>query len=402
MAYRDTSSLPRPSIERIERADLTIDSRTKQLYLQAVQRGYIPNNEIAVLEFFCWVEKALAEDETGTPGKLFYHLLKTKNSDYVTDEHEGRAMQRINSSERMRLVEAAQVSRDDRTISQFAEEESTNHLAGRDIGFLPSPMVQCFLPQKRLPSNVRRWEIHHGNTSLRVEAGSIGSPSERNLFEDRDVPFGFRPRLILPYIVGYAVQHKTPQIDMGRSLRKFCEKMGLSWSGRNGADITRAVEDIAASSIMLGFWGEHATRTIYSRVAKEVSFWIERNDPGYGLWQPEMVLSEDFFLGLQDYRVPIDMNHLMRLRRSPRRMDLYVWLSYRVRHIRPYYPVKIPYAALRSLFAPDIKHSRDFKTKLRQDLQVICSVHSFKIEMTTSHLLIHRSQPPIIPHIQKK
>lgn len=401
MAYRDTSTLSRPSIEKIERVDLTTDSRTKQLYIQAVQRGYIPNNEFAVLEFFCWVEKALKDDENGTPGKLFYHLLKTKKSDYVTDEHEARAMRRVNSSERMRLVEAANVSRDDRTISQFTEEEDTNHLIGRDIGFLPSPMVQCFLPQKRLPGNARTWEIHHGNTSLVVEAGRIGSPSKSNLFEDRDVPFGFRPRLILPYIVGYAVHHKTPKIDMGRSLRKFCEKMGLSWSGRNGADITRAVEDIAASSIMLGFWGEHATRTIYSRVAREVSFWIERNDPGYGLWQPEMVLSEDFFLGLQDYRVPIDMNHLMRLRRSPRRMDLYVWLSYRVKLIRPYHPVKIPYVTLRSLFAPNITDIKNFKRKLKQDLQVICAIHPFKIEMTTSHLLIHRSQLPITSHIRK-
>lgn len=76
-------------------------------------------------------------------------------------------------------------------------------------------------------------------------------------------------------------------------------------------------------------------------------------------------------------------------------------LSYRVKLIRPYRPVKIPYAALRSLFAPSITDIKDFKIKLKQDLQVICGIHPFKIETTTSHLLINRSQPPITPHIRK-
>lgn len=393
-----------PFIERIETIDLQVDWRTKKLYVQAVQRGYLPNNEGAVLEFFCWAEKALADDDQGTAGKLFYHLLKTKNSEFVTNEHEERALLRVRSTERTRLVEQAEQyrERDERSIDQFATEETTNHFIGRNIGFLPAPMVQCFLPQQKLSNGSTTWDVFHGNSSLSIEAGRVAHTQHgQNIIKQCRVPFGYRPRLIFPYIVGYAVSRKTPKIDMGRSLRQFCEKMKVPVSGRNAKELTLAVEDIAAASIMIGFWGSSSTKTRYSRIAKEVSFWIERNDPEYGLWQPEMVLSDDFFHALTDHNVPIDMNHLIQLHKSPRRMDLYTWLSYRTKHTRMGQPVRIPYSTLHAIFAPNIADRHRFKQKLKKDLVAICQIHPFRVRMEASYLQINHTRPPITPHLKR-
>ena len=65
-----------PDFDNINAADLSDDDRLKALYLEAVRRKFWPNNVRAVLEFFCFAEKALYDDKQGTPGKLFYALIK--------------------------------------------------------------------------------------------------------------------------------------------------------------------------------------------------------------------------------------------------------------------------------------------------------------------------------------
>ena len=78
---------------------------------------------------------------------------------------------------------------------------------------------------------------------------------------------------------------------------------------------------------------DDAVHTRGGRFAKELSFWLERNPDQRTLWTPTMTLSDEFFATIQHHRVPIDTHHLARLARSPRRMDLYVWLSYRTPRI---------------------------------------------------------------------
>ena len=89
-----------PDFDNINAADLSDDDRLKALYLEAVRRKFWPNNVRAVLEFFCFAEKALHDDKQGTPGKLFYALIKRKNAAFITQESESRALLRISSTAR--------------------------------------------------------------------------------------------------------------------------------------------------------------------------------------------------------------------------------------------------------------------------------------------------------------
>ena len=94
-----------PDFDNINAADLSDDDRLKALYLEAVRRKFWPNNVRAVLEFFCFAEKALHDDKQGTPGKLFYALIKRKNAAFITQESESRALLRISSTARQEPVE---------------------------------------------------------------------------------------------------------------------------------------------------------------------------------------------------------------------------------------------------------------------------------------------------------
>ena len=85
-----TPVAPRTTIQNIRSEDLTTDEHLGELYVQAVQHGYWPNSPHTALEFVALAEKALQDDTRGTPGALFYSLIKNKDGSMVTQAAEGR------------------------------------------------------------------------------------------------------------------------------------------------------------------------------------------------------------------------------------------------------------------------------------------------------------------------
>ena len=287
-----------PDFDNITGSDLSDDDRLRLLYLEAVRRKFWPNTARDVLEFWCLAEKALNDDKHGTPGKLFYSLVKAKASRFITDTHERRAMARIHSADRQALVDQAAEAEEPPTPSP---DEIENALVGRDVGFYHAIMMQCFLPQKALPNGRREWQVRHGRASMLVEAGRVVIPENPHEFRRCDVPAGTKPRLILPYILGYAISRKTREIDMGKSLRRFMKNIGMPVTGRNGKILAREVENVAAANFYLGTWSEEGSTTRFARVANELSFWIERNNDQLSIWRPEMVLSAEFYDAIQHH-----------------------------------------------------------------------------------------------------
>ena len=225
-------------------------------------------------------------------------------------------------------------------------------------------MVQCFLPQQSYSDPV--WQTDHGKASLMIEAGRIPDPTTPNRFVQRAVPHGTKARLIMPYIIGYAVQHRTPEIDMGDSLRRFLEQIGMSAGGSQGKQVTHQVENIAASTITLGYWDDAEVHADRLPIARRVSFWLERNEQQQALWNPSLVLGSDFFQALRYHRVPIDMDHLVQLATSPRRQDLYSWLNYRLPKLRK--PLHMPYDTMQAVFGQGITDPYKYRQTLKRDL----------------------------------
>ena len=387
-----------PDFDNITERDLRADERLSALYLEAVRRNFWPNNPTAVLGFWCLAEKALEDDTQGTPGRLFYSLVKGKSLDRVTNAVEHRAMSRMDSGDRHALAERAGHGN---KLPVARPDEVQAALFGRDIGYHHGVMMQCFLPQKRLPNGQLTFQSIHGRSSLLVRAGLLADVNETHRFVQCAVPFGAKARIIMPYIVGYAVQQRTPVIDMGRSLRRFMVAVRMPIGGRNGKAITEQVNNIAAADILLGQWGDERVRTKFRRVATEISFWLERQPNQLSFWNPEMVLSDEFYEAIQTRRVPVDMEHLIRLAGSPRRMDLYCWLSYRLPKVAAAKGVAVPLSYLQPIFAPDMDpevSTRLFKQRLKSDLKAIGSVYSrFRVNIKGDVLWLNNSPPPIPP-----
>ena len=273
-----------PDFDNITHTDLSNDNRLSTLYVEAVRRKFVPNSVCDVLEFWCFAEKALYDDKCGTPGKLFYSLIKTSATRFITDAQEQRATARLPSPARQALVERAGGSNG---LPAPTQVDIENTLFGRDIGYCHGVMMQCFLPQKALPKGRREWQVNHGRASMLVEAGRVIIPEKDYGFRHCDVPAGTKPRFIIPYIIGYAVLHGNREIDMGKSFAPLHEENRDARHGSQWKILTREVENVAAANFYLGEWNKEGGITQFARVAKELSFWIDRDNNQLSFWQPK-------------------------------------------------------------------------------------------------------------------
>ena len=394
------------SFASIESGDLADDDRLAQLYVEAVRRGWWLVGNNTVLDFWCLAEKALQDDKYGTPGRLFHSLIKSKERRRITDGQEQRAQQRMPSH--AREVLAARAADPEPRTPLAKVEQPVQPVDAEELGvelwtigdervvYHHSIMMMCFLPQKRLPVHQREYVVRHGQAALRIEAGTLIDPSKVGHFKPLPVPYGSRARMILPYINAYAIRHRTRTVDLGRSLREFMTRIGLSFDGRRGVQITEQVQALAAAHLVLGLWEHNRSRAHLATIADEVSFWLEKDARQRSLWEPEMVLSQRYYDSISERSVPLDMGHLIKLARSPRRMDLYSWLTYRTALITQGKRVHVRLEALQPVFAPDVQSVRLFKQRLNQDLTAVAGVYSgFRASVEGQVLVLERSRPPV-------
>ena len=403
MSDKQNSSTPhRPDIDRITKRDLEENARLEGLYGQFAFRKFVSVSNPAFLEFVSYAEKALEEDQYGTPGRLFYSLVKEREG-RISSTQEERAMERYPSHRRDNVLSRLDLSSrsSKRNGKEVIQVEAQSSLGDYNVGYLPVAMVQCFFPQKRLLDGTDEWKVDHGRTSLLVSNGKIASREKPNEYRTCDIPHGYLARLLTTYVIGQSVKTGSRTIDMGHSLRDCLSRLKIPVDGPAGKRLTKAVEDLAASSIIIGHWDKDGSvHSNYARIVSSVSFWIEPNLRQRTFWNPELQLSADFYEQLREYRVPVNMDHLKLLSRSPRRMDLYAWLAYRCPKIPRRKEVAIPIRDLQSLFAPDINNLKHFKKKLKEDLKAIGAIFNYNV-IVEEDMLILRNSPPPLPYRTK-
>ena len=77
-----------------------------------------------------------------------------------------------------------------------------------------------------------------------------------------------------------------------------------------------------------------------SLIADSTAFWWNPQRPNQpSLWESKIELSEKFFNEIIRHPVPLDMNALKALKRSPLGLDLYLWLVYRTFSLRAPQPI---------------------------------------------------------------
>ena len=189
--------------------------------------------------------------------------------------------------------------------------------ADPNLGFMGRTMALCSLPRSN-PGNQLQYKRTNGPFTLGMIAG-LGNK----------LPYGNLPRLILAWVSTEAVRTQSRELVLGRSLSEFMRTLGIyhNSGGRGGVQtrLRNQMKRLFNAHVQLVYKDKHGEANVSSSVADRSEFWWNERKPDEPvLWESKIRLGEDFFNEIINHPVPIDMNTLTALKRSPLGLDLYL------------------------------------------------------------------------------
>lgn len=255
----------------------------------------------------------------------------------------------VHGRERAReLVQARHRSLVDIAAEVLADES-------RRIGISYSGFCLTGLPHKRLADD-EVWEKRGHRVTLLVEPGHMKQAGRTVC---HGVPYGARARMILFYLQTQAVRTGSREIALGRSMRDWMERMGLTVGGETARSLREQAARISACSLKF-FWDEerHSGWTRGGIVSSGLQFHVpEANQES--LWEDRVILDELFWKALREHPVPLQEAALRQLSNRSLALDLYVWLAWRCHQLDA--PVSISWPALNAQFGSETRQLKHFK-----------------------------------------
>ena len=282
----------------------------------------------------------------------------------------------------------------------FTLADQVNQLVGAseadaDLGCMARTMALCSLPRTN-PGNRTQYKRVNGPFTLIMTATG-----------NHKLPFGNLPRLLLAWVSTEAVRTRSRVLVLGSSLSEFMRALGInSTSGGARGEQTRLrnqMKRLFGCTVSLIYQDERGETAVNSVVARRTEFWWnERKPDELSLWESKIELGEDLFNEIISHPVPLNMNTLTALKRSPLGLDLYLWLVYRTFPLRA--PLRLTWRLLYSQFGVDPAKASDkrtvdaFRTKCLRELKKIkLAWPGLNYSTAPGVLILHPSTPAIAP-----
>jgi Plasmid encoded RepA protein len=236
------------------------------------------------------------------------------------------------------------------------------------------------------------WRKAGHKVSLLVEPGTM-------LVKGREirygVPYGARARVILLFLQTQAVKTRSREIQLGRSMYDWMERMCVSVGG----ETARALKEQAAriSACSLKFFWENGTDEGWAAgriVASGLRFNAKASAQGR-LWDDCVLLDEAFYKALEDHSVPLQEAAIRELHDRSMSLDLYVWLAWRLHVLSK--PVSVSWPALYGQFGAGYSKISHFKPRFTEALAAAVAAYpQCKVAVDAeSGLTLHPSPPPV-------
>lgn len=270
-------------------------------------------------------------------------------------------------------------------ISEALAIEARDAKEAGALGFMARALVQATLPHSKVDGN--EFKRRNGYFKLTILADS-----------DVGLPYGSVPRLLVAWLTTEAVRTKQRELILGDSLSQFMSQLDLVPTGGRWGTITRLREQMkrlfsAAVSCTYDD-GEHWATKDIKPVAQANLWWSPKTTDQMSLFKSTLTLGEEFFKEIVNYPIPIDMDAIKALKRSPMALDIYCWLTYRMSYLKE--KTIIPWVALETQFGSDYQLTRQFKNKFLHQLRAVSAVYpEAKIENGDTGLILLPSKPHI-------
>ena len=278
------------------------------------------------------------------------------------------------------------------TVADQVEQLVTASEADPDRGFMARTMALCSLPRSN-PGNRTQYKRVNGPYTLVMSAAGINK-----------LPFGNLPRLILAWICTEVVRTRSREVVLGKSLADFMRSLDVySSSGGKYTRLRNQMKRLFGCSVSMTYKDEHGEVAVNSLIADRTAFWWnERKPDAPSLWDSKIYLGEAFFNEIIRHPVPLNMNTLTALKRSPLGLDLYLWLTYRTFTLRA--PQRLSWQQIYRQFGVDPAKANDnltvqnFRKDCLRELKKIKTAWP-ELNYTTAPgvLILHPSTPAIAP-----
>ena len=279
----------------------------------------------------------------------------------------------------------------DRRVIDAAHDYMLDEEGG--VGFVYSGFAQAALPHRRIADDAV-WQIQTDHVMLLVEPGRRAVRDGTPIFVG--VPYGSRARLILLYLMGRALETQCREVELGRSLREWLERMGIPQGGKSIKEVKEQAERI--SRCRLSFQIQHDGRTgLVNQNIVDSAIFLDENSAHHGsLFLERAMLSESFFEQLRRHPVPIEEAAIRSIQKHSMAIDLYCWLAYRL-HILPGSRT-ISWRALMAQFGAGFGRLYHFKPVFAENLALALAVYpDARAEVTERGVTMSPSRPPVAP-----
>jgi Plasmid encoded RepA protein len=257
-----------------------------------------------------------------------------------------------------------------------------------DIGFVARLLTLATMPHSN-PGDADNHTRINGDYKLVMRRG-----------EDTKLPYGSYPRLLLAWICTEVVKQKEKNLELvlGESLSDFMRQLALLPTGGRWGTIPHLREQ------MKRLFNARISVSLVSRdkrkffaISEEYDLWWDNKEPDQRtLWKSTVTISEKFYDEIRERPVPINMNILGALKRSPLGLDLYMFLTYRVSYMKK--STFIPLKGLHLQFGAEYKDIKNFQKKVRRELlKIKLAWPQLNYELKRGRIVIHPSQPSIPP-----
>ncbi len=278
-------------------------------------------------------------------------------------------------------------------------EVAANYLSDEDtgLGFAYSGWAQCALPHKKLADDAH-WGITSEKVRLVVEPGRRPLEGTDDL-EWIGVPYGSHARLILLYLQTEALRTQSREVELGRSLREWLGKLGISVGGMTGRSVRDQAERISRCRLTFHLSGTGGSGLVNQNIVDRALFIEETSGERQGRLNLETAkLSEGFFDQLRKHPVPLEEAAIKALSNNAPALDAYLWLAYRLHALKS--DRLVTWAALKGQFGTGFVKLAQFKYKFQSTLQLATAVYpEAKIEVTPIGVIMKPSRPPVSPRI---
>jgi hypothetical protein len=304
------------------------------------------------------------------------------------------AMDKAHSVQRLVLVhgrEAARAMVPDR--QQFLVDIAAAVLAdeAQRIGFTFAGFCMTSLPHKRLLDE-EPWVKKGYACTLLIEPGRL--PQRNGTMRLYGVPYGARARMILLYLQGQAIRTGSREVELGRSMRAWLERMGISIGGETMRAMRDQCARISACSMKFA-WEQDGGADGWKRGAIVEGGLSFGDLSGQGhLWEDRVLLDQAFFDALRRHPVPLRETAIRELRDRSMSLDLYVWLAYRLHSLSECQPISWP--ALYGQFGTGYSEMRHFRPRFTEALVAALAAYpEARVDLGEGGIVLHPSHPPV-------